>query len=110
MDISPKHSASDSINSDPGSLNRLRVNAARDPRAAIHEAAKQFESVFMTTLLKEMHNSVHGSGAFDNEGTKTMTAMLDQQYAQIMSQKGIGLAQMIETNLAQNMTASGARK
>jgi Rod binding domain-containing protein len=40
------------LSSDTQALKGLRGTAARDPKAAIKEAAKQFESLFMNELMK----------------------------------------------------------
>ena len=51
------------------SLSSLRTLAGKDPKAAIKEAAKQFESLFMQELMKSMRKATASSGLLDNEGT-----------------------------------------
>jgi len=43
--------------SDSRGLESLRRNAAKDPKAAVRDAAKQFESLFMNELLKSMRQA-----------------------------------------------------
>ena len=54
----------------PATRWRLRSAAARDPKAAIKEAAKQFEALFMQELMKSMRQATMASGMLDNEGTQ----------------------------------------
>ena len=69
----------------PLSIAELRSAAARDPKAAIRETAKQFEALFMQQLMKSMREATISSGMLDNEGTKLGTEMLDSQYAAKMT-------------------------
>ena len=65
--------------SDGRNLDKLKLAAGQDPKTAAHEAAKQFESLFMGELLKSMRASTEASGMLDNAGTKLGTEMLDAQ-------------------------------
>ncbi len=62
---------------------------------ALRQAAGQFEAVFMNLLLKSMRESLPKEGVMDSETTRTFTGMYDAQIAQKMSEKGVGLADMI---------------
>ena len=42
------------------SIAELRSAAARDPKAAIRETAKQFEALFMQQLMKSMREATVG--------------------------------------------------
>ena len=44
------------------SIQALRAAAARDPKAAIRETAKQFEALFMQQLMKSMREATVSSG------------------------------------------------
>ena len=68
--------ASNSLAFDSRSLDTLRGAAARDPKAAVREAARQFESLFMQELLKTMRANVQATGMLDNEGSKLGNEML----------------------------------
>ena len=46
----------------PAARGRCAARAARDPKAAMREAAKQFETLFMQQLLKSMRDSTHERG------------------------------------------------
>ena len=60
---------------DARSLDALRSSAVRDPKAAVREAARQFESLFMQELMKSMRATTLSSGMLDNEGSKLGTEM-----------------------------------
>ncbi len=81
------------------SIEALRSRAATDPKAAIKEAARQFEALFMQQLMKSMRDASVASGMLDNEGTKLGTEMLDTQFAQKMTGLPGGLADAIARQL-----------
>lgn len=90
---------------DATALGALRAKAAKDPKAAIQEVARQFETLFMQELLKSMRAAQVGSGMFDNEGSKLGTEMLDAQYAQQMASSRGGLAEAIARQLERQLQA-----
>lgn len=91
------------LSTDPASLATLRSQAAADPRSATREAARQFESLFMQELLKNMRNSTMQSGMLDNSGTQMGTEMLDAQYAKQLSGLRGGLADVIAKQIERQM-------
>jgi flagellar protein FlgJ len=82
------------------SLDKLRAQAKQTPDAALKATAKQFEAVFLGMMLKSMRQATPQDGVMDNEQTKMFTDMLDQQMAQNMANRGIGLADMIYKQLS----------
>jgi flagellar protein FlgJ len=95
----------DALAVDARSLDALRAQAKADPDKALKQAAAQFESLFMQMLLKSMRQTLPQQGPFDNDTTRTYTALLDQQLSQGLSGKGLGLAEAMARQLAR---ASGA--
>lgn len=87
---------------DSQSLDKLRLQAKHTPDQAIKAAAKQFESVFLNMMLKSMRDATPQDGVFDSEQTKMFTGMLDQQLAQSMASRGIGLADVMVKQLSHN--------
>jgi flagellar protein FlgJ len=81
------------------SLDRLRVQAGQSPDLALKAAAQQFEAVFMNMMLKSMREAIPQDGAFDSEQTRMFTGMLDQQLAQSMAARGVGLADLMVKQL-----------
>jgi flagellar protein FlgJ len=92
---------------DTQSLAQLKLQAKQSPDQALKLAAQQFESVFMNMMLKSMRDATPQDGMMDSEQTKMFTGMLDQQLAQSMSTRGIGLADMMVKQLSRN-SAPGA--
>ncbi|WP_395698995.1 flagellar assembly peptidoglycan hydrolase FlgJ [Aquabacterium sp.] len=88
---------------DARGLESLRQTAAKDPKTAAREAAKQFESLFMNELLKSMRAASMSSGMMDNEASKMGTEMLDAQLATKLSGQPGGLADIIARQLERQM-------
>ncbi len=93
---------------DARSLAALRSTSARDPKAAIKETAKQFETMFMQQLLKNMREAqaAMSGGMMDNAGTSMGNEMLDAEYAKRMSGNPGGLADVIARQLERQMGGS----
>jgi flagellar protein FlgJ len=90
------------------SIAELRSTAARDPKAAIRETAKQFEALFMQQLMKSMREATMSSGMLDNEGTKLGNELLDSQYAAKMTGLPGGLTDAIARQLERQMGVAPA--
>ncbi|PCI55143.1 MAG: flagellar assembly peptidoglycan hydrolase FlgJ [Methylophilaceae bacterium] len=84
---------------DANSLNNLKVAAKANSPESIKEAAKQFEAVFINMVMKSMRAATPQDGLFDNEQSKTFTAMLDQQLSENLATKGVGLAEILTRQL-----------
>lgn len=84
-------------------LANLRNTASTDPKAAVREAAKQFEGIFMQQLMKSMRDAQVSSGMLDNAGTKLGTEMLDQQFATQMTGLRGGLSEVIARQLERQL-------
>ena len=98
------NAASDAkLASDGRTLDALRHGAAKDPKGAAREAAKQFESLFMGELLKSMRAASENSGLLDNAGTKLGTEMLDAQLAAKTAGRPGGLSEVIQQQLERQM-------
>lgn len=78
----------------------LKNGARAGGQDALRAAAKQFEAVFTQMVLKSMRDATPQDGLFDNEQTKLYMSMMDQQLAQQMSSRGIGLADVMVRQLA----------
>lgn len=88
---------------DTRSLDALRGNAARDPRGAVKEVARQFEALFMQEIMKSMRQSTQAQGLLDNQGTQLGTEMLDKQLSTQMSGLPGGLSNAIARQLERGM-------
>lgn len=103
MDILPNPQ---SLALDPRGLDRLRTNASATPEKALRDAAKQFETLFMNMLMKSMRQAVPQDGPLDSEQSRMYTSMLDQQLAQNMANRGLGLADVMVRQLSRNAAAA----
>ncbi|MGU9859569.1 flagellar assembly peptidoglycan hydrolase FlgJ [Pseudomonas sp. LF245] len=92
--------SSDHFALDVQGLDHLRNRAHLDPQAGLKEASKQFEAVFIQMMLKSMRAAVPKSELSSNSQTEMYTEMLDQQWAQSLSGKGIGLAEQLTRQLS----------
>jgi flagellar protein FlgJ len=88
---------------DARSLQALRSDAARDPKVAAKEAARQFEALFMQELLKSMRAAQMTSGLFDNDASRMGTEMLDSQMAVSFAGRPGGLSELIAKQLERQM-------
>ena len=102
----PLTGAAPTLAGDVRGLDSLRHSAAKDPKAAVREAAKQFEALFMHEIMKSMRATTMNSGLTDNQATKLGTEMLDSQLATKMSGLPGGLADVIARQLERQMGLS----
>ena len=91
------------LGGDVRALANLRNTASTDPKAAVREAAKQFEGIFMQQLMKSMREASLSSGMLDNAGTKLGTEMLDTQFATQMTGLRGGLSEVIARQLERQL-------
>lgn len=71
-------------------------------RARLHEAAKQFEAIFLRQMLSAARSTdFGGNDLFGGQGEETFEEMRDSRFAEIAADSGaIGLAASIEQQLA----------
>lgn len=85
------------------SLQQLKHNSGGDDDAALKQAAKQFESIFMGMLLSSMRKAnevFEDDGALNSQATKFYKEMYDKQLATDLSEKGsLGLADLLVQQL-----------
>jgi len=94
---------------DPRALDAMRLAAKGNDPAATRKVAQQFESMFLSMMLKNMRATLPGTDPLANDGSKLATDLYDQQLAQTMSKgKGIGLADALVAQIerAQGKKAS----
>lgn len=81
---------------DPQGLGDLKGLARKGDDKALLKVAREFEAILTRQLLKSMRDASPGDGIGESEATKSFTSMLDDQYAQTLTQgRGLGLADMI---------------
>lgn len=99
---------SGSLAASPQSLDKLRAQAKQSPDHALKAVAQQFEAVFMNMMLKSMRDAIPQDGMFDSEQTRMFTGMMDQQLAQSMSSRGVGLADVMVKQLSRSLDTNAA--
>ncbi len=83
---------------------QLKKESAADDPEGIKEVCKDFESLFVNYLMKEMRNTIPENELFGGgSAEKIYTTMLDGEVAKHVSkQRGIGLADMLYSQMAKN--------
>lgn len=100
---------SNALAADARSLNSLKLQAGENTPAAIKEAAKQFESLFMRELIKSMREATMKSGMLESAQGDLGTDLLDQQLAVQMSGRPGGLSDIIAQQLSRQMGVGDAQ-
>jgi flagellar protein FlgJ len=80
-------------------LDAIRAQARNDPNGALRGAAQQFEAQFLGMLLQSMRATTSQGTPFDSEQTRLYQSLLDQQLAQTMAVRGVGLADIMARQL-----------
>ncbi|MBY4795053.1 flagellar assembly peptidoglycan hydrolase FlgJ [Burkholderia multivorans] len=80
----------------------LRAQAKQSPQGGAKAVAGQFDAMFTQMMLKSMRDATPEGGLFDSHTSKMYTSMLDQQLAQQMSSRGIGVADALMKQLMLN--------
>jgi flagellar protein FlgJ len=85
---------------DQRTTSELRQKLKEDPQTGLREAARQFESLLLQTMLKSMRDAMPQDGLLENDQTRFFTSILDQQLALDLSSKNaLGFANMIERQM-----------
>jgi flagellar protein FlgJ len=93
-------SAKAQVYSDFSGLAELRRQAGNDPQKAAKEVAQQFESIFVSMMIKSMRDTLPKDGIFSSNQMEAYQDMFDKQMAVDLSSKGgIGLAEIIERQI-----------
>ncbi|MCO7642963.1 flagellar assembly peptidoglycan hydrolase FlgJ, partial [Pseudomonas sp. S 311-6] len=90
---------------DTREMDRLRAKVQQSPdgEAAQREVAQQFEALFINMLIQRMRDATPSEGLFDNEQTRMMQSLADQQIASDLASKqsGLGLAEALLRQIRQ---------
>lgn len=81
-------------------LSKLKYSARDNPEESLKETSKQFEALFLQKMLKSMRDAMPKSDLLKSDSMDTYTKMLDQQWAQNLSEQGIGLSDMMVKQLS----------
>jgi flagellar protein FlgJ len=90
-----------SVYTDFNGLAKLKQSAREQSPEAIKEVAKQFESVFLSMVMKGMRQAKLADGILDSQQSQFYRDMYDQQMAVHLAGKpGIGFADLIAKQLS----------
>ncbi|MEJ1130655.1 flagellar assembly peptidoglycan hydrolase FlgJ [Variovorax sp. CCNWLW225] len=92
---------------DVQSVDALRHTVRTSPEEGLKQVSRQFEALFMNMVLKSMREATPSSGLLENRDEKVYLSMLDQQLAQNLSGRGVGVAEAMLAQLSR-ASASGA--
>jgi len=89
-------------------INRTAARRNDDPEK-IHHAAQQFESLFISQILKSAHGDSEGwLGTGDDQAASSGMAIAEEQLAQALGARGgLGLAALVEKGLTKSTNATG---
>ena len=76
---------------DPRALDAVKLATKNGDAAATRKVAQQFESLFLSMMLKNMRATLPGGDPLANDASKMATDMYDQQLAQNIASKGRGI-------------------
>jgi len=93
---------------DTRALDSLKHQAARSAPAALKEAARQFEALFMQELVKSMRQASMESGLLQGSEGHLARDLYDQQLALQMSGRSGGLSEAIERQLTRQLDMADA--
>lgn len=93
--------------SDLGRLNQLKVGADKNSEGNMRKVAQEFESLFVSEMLKSMRSATEALGKdnpMNTPAAKQYQEMYDQQLAVSMSREGggIGLADVLMRQMQKN--------
>jgi flagellar protein FlgJ len=80
---------------DISGLEQLKTQARQNPDGALGEVARQFESVLVGMMIRSMRQASFGGGLMDSQQSRMYQDLYDQQLAMELSQRGLGLADVI---------------
>jgi flagellar protein FlgJ len=99
------------VYTDFNGLAKLKQGAREQTPEAIKEVSKQFESVFLSMVLKSMRQAKLAEGVLDSKQSEFYRDMFDQQMAIELSGKpGVGLADVIAQQLSPKHKSDDAEK
>ncbi|WP_447527336.1 flagellar assembly peptidoglycan hydrolase FlgJ [Vreelandella sp. TE19] len=92
---------------DMNGFQRMQHNARVDPEEGAYSAAQQFEALFVQMMMKSMREAIPSSGLMSSSTTDTYQQMLDQQWSQVIADKGMGLADVLYEQLQRQGAIKG---
>jgi flagellar protein FlgJ len=81
-------------------LTALKHQARADQAGSAEQVARQFESLFVQMMVKQMRQTSFGNGLFESKQSEFVRDMYDQQLSVHLSeQRGLGMAKLLRDQL-----------
>ncbi|MEW7984255.1 MAG: flagellar assembly peptidoglycan hydrolase FlgJ [Candidatus Thiodiazotropha sp.] len=81
-------------------LTALKHQAREDKAGTADQVARQFESLFVQMMVKQMRQASFGTGLFESKQSEFVRDMYDQQLSLHLSeQRGLGMAKLLRNQL-----------
>lgn len=87
-------------------LQRLKQKAALDPEKQLAQAAQQFEALFLQQMVKSMRDAIPRADLLDSNQSRFYQSLADQQLAQHVAGRGVGLAEQLISQLSPQIGGS----
>ena len=88
----------------------LKFKSSDDKLKDLKNVANQFESIFVNQLLKQARQSKIAESIFSSQAENTFNAMIDQEYATILSNKSnFGIAEALFDQFKFNVSAKSKK-
>lgn len=87
-------------------VDALRNTVRNTPDEGLKQVSRQFEALFMNMVLKSMREATPSSGLFESRDEKIYLSMFDQQLAQNLSGRGVGLAEAMLAQLSRGAASA----
>ena len=84
---------------DVQALNKLRQDGGANEAERLREACRQFEALFLHTMLKSMRQAVPDSGLLQSSQLDFYQSLQDQQWSEHLAGRGLGLADQLARQL-----------
>jgi flagellar protein FlgJ len=98
--------SSTSVYNDFQGLAALKYQARQDQSGSLDKVAKQFESLFMQMMVKQMRQASFGGGIFDSDRTRQYQEMYDQQLSIHLSESGgMGISDVLKRQLGDQQSS-----
>jgi flagellar protein FlgJ len=98
---------SPSVHYDFHGIAELRYHARQDQAGSLERVARQFESLFVQMMVKQMRQASFGGGILDSDRTRQYQDMYDKQLALHLSESGgLGIAEVLQRQLDAGLHAS----
>jgi flagellar protein FlgJ len=81
-------------------LTALKHQAREDQAGSAEQVARQFESLFVQMMVKQMRQASFGDGLFESKQSEFVRDMYDQQLSVHLSERrGLGMAKLLRNHL-----------